>query len=253
MITGKTAFIAHIGWPTHSFRAPMIYNPYFEQAGIDAVVVPMGCKPEHYAGLLRPLFTLENIAGALITMPHKVSTVALLDDIAQADTRELVEIHRDACRYCWGIGHRYQRTAAELERAQADHAAAQQADANLDAFDPQGGGGFNGKAKPSPECPECFGDGIARVHIHDTRTLSPRAARIFAGAKVTKDGIEIKTHSQVEALQLLARHQGLFTDTLNVRLKGKVAHTHDAVGELRAFLATRGSRLPITTEGEDHA
>jgi len=79
MISGTTALIAHIGWPTHAFKAPMIYNPYFERAGIDAVVVPMGCRDEHYPTFLRAVFTLENIRGALITMPHKVSTVSLLD------------------------------------------------------------------------------------------------------------------------------------------------------------------------------
>ena len=80
MIRGTTGLIAHIGFPTHAFKAPMIYNPYFEQAGIDAVVVPMGCKPEFYPTFLRSIFTLENTQGALITMPHKVTTVALLDD-----------------------------------------------------------------------------------------------------------------------------------------------------------------------------
>jgi shikimate dehydrogenase len=80
MIRGTTALVAHIGWPTHAFKAPMIYNPYFEQAGIDAVVVPMGCQAAHYAAFLKSVFTLENIRGALITMPHKVTTVALLDE-----------------------------------------------------------------------------------------------------------------------------------------------------------------------------
>jgi shikimate dehydrogenase len=80
-ITGHTELVAHIGWPTHSFKAPMIYNPYFESVGIDAVVVPMGCRPEHFAALLKSVFALENIRGALITMPHKVSVVALLDEV----------------------------------------------------------------------------------------------------------------------------------------------------------------------------
>ncbi|MEY5099203.1 MAG: hypothetical protein RJA36_1922, partial [Pseudomonadota bacterium] len=40
MINGNTEIIAHIGYPTFSFKSPMIYNPYFEQAGIDCVVVP---------------------------------------------------------------------------------------------------------------------------------------------------------------------------------------------------------------------
>ena len=55
MISGKTTLIAHIGYPTESFKAPMIYNPYFERAGIDAVVVPMGVKPDDYATLFRPV------------------------------------------------------------------------------------------------------------------------------------------------------------------------------------------------------
>ena len=79
-IKGSTQVLAHIGYPTHSFKAPMIYNPYFEQAGIDAVVVPMGVKAEHYATFLPTIFMAENVAGALITMPHKVTTVALLDE-----------------------------------------------------------------------------------------------------------------------------------------------------------------------------
>ena len=81
MIRGTTQLIAHLGYPTEAFKAPMIYNPYFEQVGIDAVVVPMGVRTEHYAALLRPLFRLENIRGALVTMPHKVTTAALLDDV----------------------------------------------------------------------------------------------------------------------------------------------------------------------------
>ncbi|HRD77609.1 MAG TPA: shikimate dehydrogenase [Hyphomicrobiaceae bacterium] len=72
--------MAHLGVPTTAFKAPMIYNPYFEAAGIDAVVVPMGCEAVDYPGFLRLVVRLTNFAGALITMPHKVTTVALLDE-----------------------------------------------------------------------------------------------------------------------------------------------------------------------------
>ena len=81
MIRGTTALIAHIGYPTHTFKSPMIYNPYFEQENIDAVVVPMGCEADHYPAFLKSVFTLTNIRGALITMPHKVATVGLLDEL----------------------------------------------------------------------------------------------------------------------------------------------------------------------------
>lgn len=81
MINGNTEIIAHIGYPTYSFKSPMIYNPYFEQAGINAVVVPMGCQAPDYPTFLRSVFQLTNIRGALITMPHKVTTVGLLDEV----------------------------------------------------------------------------------------------------------------------------------------------------------------------------
>lgn len=81
MINGNTELIAHIGYPTYTFKSPMIYNPYFEKTGMNAVVVPMGCQSEHYPQFLRSVFDLTNIRGALITMPHKVMTVSLLDEV----------------------------------------------------------------------------------------------------------------------------------------------------------------------------
>ena len=68
-VRGTTALVAHIGFPTDGFVSPLIYNPYFEQAGIDAVVVPMGCRAADYPAFLRAVFTLTNIRGALVTMP----------------------------------------------------------------------------------------------------------------------------------------------------------------------------------------
>jgi len=82
LINGNTELIAHIGFPTHAFKAPMIYNPWFERCKVNAVVVPMGCRPEDFPIFLRSLFKLSNIRGALITMPHKIMTVGLLDEVS---------------------------------------------------------------------------------------------------------------------------------------------------------------------------
>jgi shikimate dehydrogenase len=81
MISGKTTLIAHLGYPTHSFKAPMIYNPWFESKGIDAVVMPMGVKADDYPEFFKYLFKLTNIRGALVTMPHKVTTTELVDEL----------------------------------------------------------------------------------------------------------------------------------------------------------------------------
>ena len=81
MIRGTTTLIAHLGYPTATFKAPMIYNPYFEKEGIDAIVMPMGIKPEVFPEVFASLFKLTHIRGALITMPHQVAVCGLLDQV----------------------------------------------------------------------------------------------------------------------------------------------------------------------------
>jgi shikimate dehydrogenase len=73
MISGKTTLIAHIGYPTEAFKAPMIYNPWFEQNGIDAVVVPMGVKAEDYASVLPSLLRLTNIRVDELTPTARIA------------------------------------------------------------------------------------------------------------------------------------------------------------------------------------
>lgn len=84
MISGTTRLIAHIGVPTESFKAPLIYNPWFERCGADVVVAPMGCEAADFAVFLRAVARLRNFAGALITMPHKAAVVPLLDEASAA-------------------------------------------------------------------------------------------------------------------------------------------------------------------------
>jgi shikimate dehydrogenase len=82
MINGDTILIAHLGYPTKSFKAPLIYNPYFEKIGVNAVVMPMGVKAEAYPEFISALFKLTNILGALVTMPHKITTMTLVDEVS---------------------------------------------------------------------------------------------------------------------------------------------------------------------------
>jgi shikimate dehydrogenase len=84
VIRGTTTIIAHIGDPIAPVKSPMIYNPYFESAGIDAAVVPMGVRAADYPEVLKAVFRFTNIRGALVTMPHKVTTVGLLDEASVA-------------------------------------------------------------------------------------------------------------------------------------------------------------------------
>lgn len=86
MLTGDSNLLLHLGDPTHSFRAPMIYNPWFERAGIDAWVVPLGVRASEFRAEFGLLMQATNVRGALITMPHKVTVLDLVDEIGPAAT-----------------------------------------------------------------------------------------------------------------------------------------------------------------------
>lgn len=80
MITGRGKVIVHVGYPTESFKAPMIYNPWFEAKHIDAIVAPMGVTVADFSTVMPALLRVTTVHGALITMPHKVSILALADE-----------------------------------------------------------------------------------------------------------------------------------------------------------------------------
>lgn len=127
--------------------------------------------------------------------------------VAVADPRELVEVKTGCCRNCYGEGHKYQRTVGEMNR---DREAWREKGKNPAEFDEGGGIGFDALKQPHPECPFCGGDGMARTVLKDTRYLSPGAVALYAGAKQTKEGIEIKMHSKMDAIEKLAKHLGMY-------------------------------------------
>lgn len=96
--------------------------------------------------------------------------------IAGADPNELIQHRRTACRACHG--------GDELGRKSL--------------------------REPDRDCLACSGQGAGTIVIADTTKLSPEANALYAGIKTTKDGIEIKMHDQMAALEKLGRHLGIF-------------------------------------------
>ena len=84
MLNGDTKIIAHVGYPTTTFKSPMIYNPWFEKHGVNAAVVPLGVRAENFGTAFPEIHRFTNFHGALITMPHKVSVIAFLDEVSTA-------------------------------------------------------------------------------------------------------------------------------------------------------------------------
>ena len=128
-------------------------------------------------------------------------------NIVFADPRELVELRVGCCRHCYGEGHKYQRTLAEMN---ADRESWIDEGKPLEEFDEQGGIGFDARKLPLSDCPECAGAGYSRVVLKDTRYFSEKAAALYAGAKEGKYGIEIQMHDKATFAEKLFKHLGLY-------------------------------------------
>lgn len=159
-------------------------------------------------------------------------------NIVTADANDIVELRRCCCRYCWGINNRYQLTANEM-KARKDSYAIEAAKAAAEGkpiavFDPLGGIGYDATKEPNPVCPECFGVGVTEPFFKDTRKLPPGVKSLYAGVKVTKDGVEVRMHSKDKAMELLGRHLGMFKDKLEVEVKGGIAERLKRARERKA-------------------
>lgn len=145
---------------------------------------------------------MEELAVAASITPEWV--VGQWAKIATANPNALVHVRRTNCRHCHGFGHQYQWTEAEYSRA-VDRAV----DTGKPAPDGMGGFGFDPSLEPNSGCPECGGQGIADVHVADTRKVrSP----LYAGAERTRNGIKINMRDQDAAVANLARYLGMMVD-----------------------------------------
>lgn len=190
---------------------------------------------------------------AAIAEVDTAMVVRELLDVATADAREIVSVHRDCCRYCYGIDHRRQWTRGEYECALADTNAACKP-----APEFAGGLGYVATREPNPDCPECFGRGVESVIVTDTRNLSPQAAKLYAGAQQTKDGVKALGRDQNAALMALGRYLGMFKERTEVSGPGggpvqlqPVRPAHDLTdAELKDALRASGHAVGPITEAQ---
>ena len=136
--------------------------------------------------------------------------------IAKANANDLIQLRRVCCRHCYGIDFEHQWVDAdEFNTAMKLAAMVENADPRTFPTD-NGGYGFNKTLVPHRDCPKCFGEGHETVFAHDTRQLRGAARMLYAGVKVTRDGLEVKMRDQDKAMENVARHLGMFKDKVEV-------------------------------------
>lgn len=134
--------------------------------------------------------------------------------IATADPAKLIRVRRLNCRYCWGDKHRYHwaewEYADTIRRVMEWKPGRKETEADRPAFpDIAGGMGFLFNADPCPDCPRCLGEGVVDVFVADSSTLTGPERALFAGVKMTKDGIQVLMHDQMAIWNNLRDYFGM--------------------------------------------
>lgn len=84
MITGHTRVIAVVGDPIAAARAPYALNEALAASGHDAVSIPAGVPADALTAFIASARGWSNLAGLVVTMPHKAAIAELVDELTPA-------------------------------------------------------------------------------------------------------------------------------------------------------------------------
>ena len=84
-ITPSTRLCALIGNPVAHSMSPAIHNRAFAELGLDYVYV--ASRVEDVAGAVAGMRAFDNFRGMSVTIPHKVTIIEHLDEVAEVDRR----------------------------------------------------------------------------------------------------------------------------------------------------------------------
>jgi len=86
-ISGASQVFGIIGDPIAQVRGPTVFNPLFEKAGYDAVMVPLHVTAASLPRAVAGFRAIESLRGWLVTVPHKVAMYHLCDKVGASGTR----------------------------------------------------------------------------------------------------------------------------------------------------------------------
>ena len=205
-----------------SKRIPRFVEEYVKDSNGTRSALAAGWPPSWADVAASQLLALPSVQKLIEEQRAKISERVVLDaafvlqrwmEVATADPTKISTVRRVNCRYCWGVAHEYQWKAREYAKA---------CDTALNYVNPRngrpepkqppncsGGFGFDKYAEPSPDCPECDGEGQEDVVFNDIASLGPNERALIANIKRTKDGLEVKTYDRLEAVSKLADYMGM--------------------------------------------
>ena len=99
MISGKTGVVGIIADPIAHVRSPQAFNALMQARGRDVVMVPMRVTADQLGTFMASAATIRNLAGLVVTLPHKETILAYCTSLSSAAGRaraaNVVRFHAD--------------------------------------------------------------------------------------------------------------------------------------------------------------
>ncbi|MBV9324144.1 MAG: shikimate dehydrogenase [Chloroflexi bacterium] len=82
-VNGSTRLLGVVGDPIAQVRAPGVWTALFQRNRVNCVCLPCHVAPAQLATFFAGVRSLRNLAGLIVTIPHKPAIVGLLDDVSE--------------------------------------------------------------------------------------------------------------------------------------------------------------------------
>jgi shikimate dehydrogenase len=81
-IDGQIQLLFVVGDPIAHARSPRLLNELLARKNIHAILLPLRVSPKNVELAIRSLRIMDNVKGAIVTMPHKSTVLDYLDEIS---------------------------------------------------------------------------------------------------------------------------------------------------------------------------
>jgi len=86
-LSGETRLYAILGDPINQVGSPGLFNAAFRRRGAKAVLFPAHVSPQDLASVISAIRAIRNFDGIIITVPHKLAVMDLIDEVLPSGRR----------------------------------------------------------------------------------------------------------------------------------------------------------------------
>lgn len=86
-IDGSTRLFGIVGSPVTQVKTPQLMNALFDASGINAACLPFDVPANVFEPAVAGLQALGNLDGLVVTVPHKVRAMAMVDEVSDTARR----------------------------------------------------------------------------------------------------------------------------------------------------------------------